>query len=119
MIYYEYEITKELLELLKSSKLNNKQKMKMLECVENEETATKKQKERFCLFYGLNRNGKKDMNYTQIAKIYNCSSTAVKYSIISMRIRLRRNNKNIKIIEEILEEYKSNLGGKYKNEKEN
>lgn len=119
MIYYEYEIMKEFLELLKSSELNDEQKMKMLECVETEKAATRTQKDRFCLYYGLNRDGKKDMNYAQIARIYNCTLPAVKYSIISMKKRLRKNNKNIKIIEEILEEYKSSFGGKYKNEKEN
>lgn len=45
---------------------------------------TEKQKRRFLMYYNLMPNSSKILNYSDIAKIENCSTSAVKNSIISI-----------------------------------
>ena len=102
----KYEIMDELLELMKNSRLNNNQKLKMIDIIKNEKTATQKQKERFMLFYGLNLSGEKDMTLTQLSKMCGCNYGAIKGSIIGMKKKLLRNEEIIQKIEEIVNECK-------------
>lgn len=98
-------IMKELLELMKNSKLSDSQKLKIMNLVDQEETATKKQKERFKLFYGLNVNGEKYMNLSQISKISGCTCPAIKSSILAMKRKLLKYEKEFSIIENIVNEF--------------
>lgn len=102
-------IMNELLELMKNSRLNNSQKIQIINLVEQEKTATKKQKERFMLFYGLNKNGEKDMNFTQISKIYNCNIAAIRSSVFAMKCKLLKYEEKFSIIEDIVNECKKEM----------
>ena len=101
-------IRDELLELLLQGKLNNSEKLKIIELVEHVEKATETQIERFSLYYGLNVNGKKPLNLVQIAKIYGCTVEAIRYSVNSMKRKILKytdSNENL-LIKNIIKECK-------------
>lgn len=102
----KYLIVNKLIELMKISKLDTKQKIKIMNLVNKNEKATENQKERFCLFYGLNVNGRKNMKLIQIANLYGCSYHAIKDSIIGMKRNLVKysEEKDLLIIKKIVNE---------------
>ena len=81
-------IRDELLELLLKGKLNNNEKAKIIELLEQDDTSTENQIERFSLYYGLNTNDKKPLSFTQIAEIYGCSVEAIRYSVNRMKQKI-------------------------------
>ena len=101
-------IRDELLEFLLEGKLNNEQKAKIIELLEQDETATDNQIERFSLYYGLNINGKKPLSFTQIAEIYGCTVEAIRYSVNSMKRKILKytDSKDNLVMKKILEECK-------------
>lgn len=101
-------IRDELLELLLEGKLNNKQKAKIIELLEQDKYITENEMERFSLLYGLNTNGKKTFTFKQIAKIYNCSDSAIRCSVSSMKRKLLKytDSKENTIIKNIVKECK-------------
>ncbi|HJJ16149.1 MAG TPA: hypothetical protein OIM60_07100 [Clostridiaceae bacterium] len=101
-------IVNELLELAKQSKLNKSQKNKILKIIENLD-ATEIQKERFIIYYGFNDNNIKFGNLTKIAKLYGCTMSTVRASVISVRIKLIRLNEECEIIKEIVNECKKDM----------
>ncbi len=78
-------IRDELLELLRKGKLNNNQRAKLMDLIDEDDTATENEKERFMLYYGINKNGRKPMKFKQIAQIYGCSDAAIRNSVYSMK----------------------------------
>ena len=101
-------IRDELLEFLLEGKLNNEQKAKIIELLEQDETATENQIERFSLYYGLNINDKEPLSLTQIAEIYGCTVEAIRYSVNSMKRKILKytDSKDNLVIKKILEECK-------------
>lgn len=95
-----------LLELAKKSKLNNNQKNKIVQIVENMDNVTETQRERFIMYYGLNTNGLDFKNMKKIAKIYKCTISAIRISIVSVRNKLVRLNEGFEVIEQVLNECK-------------
>lgn len=101
-------IRDELLELLLKGKLNDNEKAKIIKLLDQDKTATENQIERFSLYYGLNTNGKKPLNFTQIAELYGCSVEAIRYSVYSMKRKLLKytDSKENLVIKNILKECK-------------
>lgn len=50
------------------------------------------QKDRFISFYGLDKNSDKGQTLGEIAEKYNCSITAIRCSVISVKNKLSRLN---------------------------
>ena len=50
------------------------------------------QKDRFISFYGLDKNSDKGQTLGEIAEKYNCSTTAIRCSVISVKNKLSRLN---------------------------
>lgn len=101
-------IRDELLNLLLEGKLNNKEKAKIMELLEQDDTATENQIERFSLYYGLNTNGRKPLSFTEIAELYGCTVEAIRYSVHSMKRKMLKytDSKNNLVIKNILKECK-------------
>lgn len=102
----EILVRDKLLELLSKEKLNNNQKAKLIALLEQDEYITENEMERFSLLYGLNTNGKKPLSFKQIAQIYNCSDSAIRNSVSSMKRKLLKYtdiDENL-VIKNILEE---------------
>lgn len=97
-------IVNNLLALAKQSKLNYKQKSKILKIIKNLSIATEKQKERFIIYYGLDDNGVRISNLTAIAKLDGCTMSAVRSSVISIKNKLTRLDKEFEIFKEIIGE---------------
>ena len=101
----------ELLELMKKSKLTKSQKISIMQIVDEQEKATENQRERFCLYYGLNVNDRKNMGFKQIAELYGCSYNAIRNSISSMRRKIINYSSNQKflIIKKIVDDCKEGM----------
>lgn len=99
-------ILNDLLKLMRDSRLNDFQKLEIVNLIEQETTATEIQKDRFKLFYGLNKDGKKDMKFTQIARMYGCTAPAIRSSVFAMKCKLLKYEKEFSIIENIVNECK-------------
>lgn len=97
-----------LLELMRASRLNKNQKIKIMNLIDKQEGATENQKERFCLYYGLNTNDRKNMSITNIANLYDCTYSAIKFSISAMERKMvnRISEQDIVIIKTIIDECK-------------
>ena len=98
----------ELLNLLRTNKLNDIQKSNIYEIVRKLPNRTKLQKERFFIFYNLlkidsiNRRNRK----CDIARYYNCTNSCIRVSINRVRGALiHTTDENFSIIENILKEY--------------
>lgn len=102
-------IINELLELMKNSRLNKNQKLKIMNLVKEEKTATRVQKERFMLLYGLNKNNRKNMKIVQIAKLYRCTPSAIRGSVFAMRCKLLKYDEEFSIIENIVNKCKMEM----------
>lgn len=96
-----------LLELMKESEFSYNHKEKIRTIIDNEKTATKIEKERFKMYYGLNMD--KKVNITQIAKQYGCSYSAVRFSITNIRRKLitHLGDQERSIIKNIIKIYKT------------
>ena len=92
------------IELAKKSKLNSEQK----KIIENLNETTETQKERFILYYGLNEFGPDVKNLNKIAKIYGCTASAVRGSVISVKNKLSKLNEEFKVIEQVVTECENN-----------
>ncbi len=99
-------ILNDLLKLMRDSRLNDSQKLEVVNLIEQEKTATEIQKDRFKLFYGLNKDGEKAMKFTPIAQIYGCTAATIRSSVFAMRDKLLKYEKEISIIENIVNECK-------------
>ena len=93
-----------LTKLALTSKLNDEQKDKIAEIVDNMDILTEIQKDRFIMYYGLNTNGIDFRTYTKIANIYKCSVSAVRLSVVTVKQKLVRLEEEFKIIEDIVKE---------------
>lgn len=103
------EIVDELIELMKKSLLNRDQKQKILNIVNEMNIATENQKNRFILFYGLDENRSDYRTLGKIAKKDNCTTSAVRLSIITVRNKLSRLKEEFEIIEQIVNECQNNM----------
>ncbi len=110
---YEKEslLMDKLQELMENSRLNKSQKIEIMNLVDRQERATKNQKERFCLYYGLNANNIENMTITKIANLYGCTYSAIKFSISSMRRKIVNysNERDISIIKRIVDECEKDM----------
>lgn len=97
-----------LIELAKTSKLNDEQKNKIVEILDNMDILTETQRERFIMYYGLNTNGLDFRKLIKIAKIYNCSTSAVRLSVVTVKQKLVRLGEEFKIIEDVVKECTEN-----------
>lgn len=95
-------VVRKLIELLKEDKLDKKHKNEVLKIIINMDNATVSQKDRFISFYGLKKEKQK---LTEISKEYNCSSNAVRVSIITLKNKLSRSDFIVKSIKKIIKEY--------------
>lgn len=102
------EIVNKLIRIMEKSELNSEQKKRIVKVVKNLEMATEIQKERFILFYGLDDNGSKIRTLKQIAEKYNCTTNAIRVSVVTVKNKLSRLEKNVKIIENIVQECENN-----------
>ena len=102
------EIVKTLVELAENSKLNNEQKDRIVEILDNMDILTETQRERFIMYYGLNTNGLDFRTLEKIAKIYKCSTSAVRLSVVTVKQKLVRLDEEFKIIEDIVKECTEN-----------
>lgn len=93
-----------LIKLAQTSKLNNEQKDRIAEIIDNMDILTEIQKDRFIMYYGLNTNGIDFRTYIKIAKIYRCSVSAVRLSVVTVKQKLVRLEEEFKIIEDIVKE---------------
>ena len=94
-----------LLEILEKKEISNIDKNKIYNIVMNVNKKTDKQKDRFSRFYGIKPNQNRE-NLTSIAKSYGCTPSAVKDSIISLRIGLYRIPEDqFMILKEIYDKY--------------
>lgn len=100
-------IVDELLKLAKKSQIDSNEKKELLEIVEALGKGTETQKTRFILYYGLGERGMDFVTYDKIAKLYGCTTSAVTCSIISLKNKLKRINKDdMKVIERIVNKHK-------------
>lgn len=97
-----------LIKLAKTSKLNNEQKNRIVEILDNMDIITETQRERFIMYYGLNTNGLNFRKLIKIAKIYDCSTTAVRLSIVTVKQKLVRLDEEFKVIEDVVKECTEN-----------
>ena len=95
-------VVRKLIEFLKEDKLDRKNKNEVLKIIINMDNATDFQKDRFISFYGLKKEKQK---LREIAKRYNCSSNAVRVSIINLKNKLSRSDFIVKSIKKIITEY--------------
>lgn len=97
-----------LIKLAKTSKLNNEQKDRIVKILDNTDILTETQRERFIMYYGLNTNGLDFRNLEKIAKIYKCSISAVRLSIVTAKNKISKLEDEFKIIEEVVDECTAN-----------
>ena len=102
------EIVKTLVELAENSKLNNEQNDRIVEILDNMDILTETQRERFIMYYALNTNGLDFRTLEKIAKIYKCSTSAVRLSVVTVKQKLVRLDEEFKIIEDIVKECTEN-----------
>lgn len=102
------KIIETLIKLAKTSKLNNEQKKKIVKVLDNMDIITETQRERFIMYYGLNTNGLDFSNLAKIARIYNCTTSAIRLSVVTVRNKLVRLDEEFKIIEDVVKECTEN-----------
>ena len=77
-----------LLDFAKRNILDFKQKDNFFKVVMSLKEKTQKQKERFIMFYNLDKNNNEEYTLSKLAKYNNCTSSAVKFSITSVASKL-------------------------------
>ena len=78
------------LDNIKNKKLDYEPKVLLIDFIKNLQNGTDKQKRRFLLYYNLTLDDSKSLNYSEIAKIEGCSSSAIKISVINIISQLVR-----------------------------
>ena len=73
------KIVNELLLLAKNNLLNDEEKKKVIDIINSFKQKTDKQIERFILYYNLNDD--RNYNFSELAKIYNCSLSSIRTSV--------------------------------------
>lgn len=103
------EMIYKVLELALCGKLNKMQKKQLYDIANNISNKTNIQFERFVLYYNL-KEGEKRYRLCDLAKKYNCTSTAIRISVSRMRSFLVNHidDKKIYIIKNILNDEKNN-----------
>lgn len=99
-------IVDNLLELAKKEKLNQEQKNKIVNIIDNLENITETERERFIMYYGFDRKGCRRL--IDIAKIYGCTSSSIRGSVFSARNKLLRHAAEIEKIQSIINECNNN-----------
>lgn len=84
------EIIDRLEELALEDKYSAEHKKRLFSIIMDLKIGTSLQRERYILYYGLNINKKRRYNYTEIAKMYKCTPSNIKGSVMSMRRALIR-----------------------------
>lgn len=102
------KIIETLIKLAKTSKLNDEQKKKIVEVLDNMDIITETQRERFIMYYGLNTNGLDFSNLARIARIYNCTTSAIRLSVVTVKNKLVRLDEEFKIIVDVVKECTEN-----------
>lgn len=72
---------------LKNNKIDKSKKEELLKIVMNLNTSTKR-KERFIMYYGLDKNKKEIHSISEISKLQGCSYSGVRQSIIAIQSKL-------------------------------
>lgn len=94
-----------LISFLEEKILNDIQKQQLFDIVMNMKETTLLQKERFILYYGLDREKIKIHSCSQIAKIQNCTSSNIRQTINKIKSRfIRLSDEEIDKIREIIKE---------------
>lgn len=83
-------IRNKLMYLLEKDILTDYKKQKILEIVINMKDATDMQKERFVLYYGLDKKQKRIHNASKIAELQNCTSSNIRQSINNIKLKIVR-----------------------------
>lgn len=92
------------LDAVRIGKVNNQKKEILYSLVMQLEHQTEKQKRRFIMYYGLNKNNNA-LKFSEISKIEKCSSSAIRDSIITIRNKITKiKNEKRQILLEIMEE---------------
>ncbi len=76
------------LDTIRIKEINKNNKIILTNFIENLEKATEKQKRRFFMYYNLMPNSNKILSYTDIARLENCSISAIKNSILAIILQL-------------------------------
>lgn len=96
-------IRDKLITFLEKQTLDDIQRKKLFEIIMNMEDATLIQKERFILYYGLDKNKKKIHNATKIAKLQKCTASSIRQSINRIKSQIPQlSDENIDRIREII-----------------
>lgn len=102
---YKRNVIDAVFELLESCSLTKEQAKRFIEVVKGT-YKTDLQKERFIKIYNLEFEYEGKPKYSTIAKEYNCSSSAIRSSVIGVHGALYRStDENIDIVKEILKEH--------------
>lgn len=101
------DIISDLVELMKKTEIPNIDKEKIYAIVMNLSSKTDKQKDRFIRFFGLKPNGFKRETLNEIAMSYKCTPSAIRSSVISVKITLYRIPEDkFEILNNIYQKYK-------------
>ena len=73
---------------IRENKITEKQRILLIDFINDLENSTEKQKRRFLMYYNLISNSSKILNYSDIGKIEKCSAIAIKTSVISIISKL-------------------------------
>ena len=83
-----YKKVHDFLNSIRMKHLSEHQKTLLINFIENLDKGTEIQKKRFFMYYNLIQNTNKILNYSDIEKIENCSTSAIKASITSIISKL-------------------------------
>lgn len=90
---------------LEEQTLNNAQKEKIFEIIMNMENATLMQKERFILYYGLDKNKEKIHNASKISKLENCCQSNIRQAINKIKSKIPQlSDEKIELIRKLIRE---------------
>jgi len=84
------DIISDLVELIKKTEISNIDKEKIYKIITNLNSKTDKQKDRFVRFFGLKPKSFKKETLSEVALAYGCTPSAIRSSIISVKITLYR-----------------------------
>ena len=101
------EIVHELLDLIKSDKVDEFQKKRLCDIVIGLNKRTEMQKQRFIMFYKLDVSQIKDYSLTDLAREFNCTPSAIKFSLSAItRTLVNISDDKFQIIKDIYEQCK-------------
>lgn len=100
-------IRDKLITCLEKQTLNNNQRKKIFQIVMSMEDTTLIQKERFIIYYGLDKSKEEIHNATKIAKLQNCTKSTIIQSINKIKSKIPRlSDEKIEIIRNIVNKSK-------------